>query len=191
MHQARLDAEERKQASTNSKCHSMSVILKGSLLFAFLGAALAAEDVTSADDAPHADGPTPAGEDAGHESSHELHAANAILFLFVALTVGIILRRAVAGFIIPYTGLLVVSFSLQQLTFVTFESMWPFSKIKILHVSDILNPVDPPSRPVSHTSVCMSRARCHARAWRHSLSRRQNAHTWDLRRHRLFCRSPG
>ena len=42
------------------------------------------------------------------EEGHELHAANAVLFLFTALVFGIVLRRAMSGFIIPYTGLLVV-----------------------------------------------------------------------------------
>eukprot|EP00892_Ulva_mutabilis_P004618 jgi/Ulvmu1/2528/UM138_0033.1 len=87
----------------------MSLTLKGSVLIAFLGAAQAAEDVASADATPHSDGAEAAGEAEVHESEHELHAANAILFLFVALTVGIILRRAVTGFIIPYTGLLVIA----------------------------------------------------------------------------------
>lgn len=48
-------------------------------------------------------------EDAhGSEEEHELHPSNAILFLFTALVFGIVLRRAMSGFIIPYTGLLVV-----------------------------------------------------------------------------------
>lgn len=42
------------------------------------------------------------------EEHHEPHAANAVLFLFTALVFGILLRRAMSGFIIPYTGLLVV-----------------------------------------------------------------------------------
>jgi hypothetical protein len=41
------------------------------------------------------------------EDSHP-HAANAVLFLFAALSFGLVFRRAMAGFIIPYTGILVV-----------------------------------------------------------------------------------
>lgn len=93
----------------------MAAAVTTSLLLALLSPGLAAEDVASTDAAPHSDGDTATGADGGHGSSHEAgpHAANAILFLFVALTVGILLRRAVTGFIIPYTGLLVVRPPLQ------------------------------------------------------------------------------
>lgn len=92
----------------------MTSILLGSVLAAFLQPGIAAEEVDHNQEATsHSVSPESAGEDSGHGSAHEedLHAANAILFLFVALTVGIILRRAVTGFIIPYTGLLVVRFA--------------------------------------------------------------------------------
>jgi len=95
----------------------MTSFLLGSLLAAILQPGIAAEDVEHNQEATsHSDAPESTGGDASHGSEHgeELHAANAILFLFVALTVGIILRRAVTGFIIPYTGLLVVRFASAQ-----------------------------------------------------------------------------
>jgi hypothetical protein len=57
-------------------------------------------------------GGTPAPSTVSHvipgTEHEELHAANAVLFLFTALSFGLLLRRAMSGFIIPYTGLLVV-----------------------------------------------------------------------------------
>jgi hypothetical protein len=62
----------------------------------------------------HATTPAGSGDAAGAHSSEgageheELHAANAVLFLFTALVFGIVLRRSMSHFIIPYTGMLVV-----------------------------------------------------------------------------------
>ena len=90
----------------------LTAALGVALLSASLQPGSAVEVEATHAEAPHSDGTVAGGEPHGVESAHEedLHAANAILFLFVALTVGIILRRAVTGFIIPYTGLLVVRF---------------------------------------------------------------------------------
>jgi hypothetical protein len=82
-----------------------------SLLFTLLSVALGANESTNTSEQPShgmgamAEAPDSASIEEGHA---ELHAANAVLFLFFALVFGIVLRRAMTGFIIPYTGLLVV-----------------------------------------------------------------------------------
>lgn len=89
----------------------MLCALTGALLASLLqpGKAAEAGEPPQEDTSHTENGASIADIDGAHvEEAHELHAANAILFLFVALTVGIILRRAATGFIIPYTGVLVV-----------------------------------------------------------------------------------